>query len=52
MWELERGETLATFTCDSAANRCAFSDALDLIVAGDAGGQVLFLHLEEPKRKK
>ena len=28
---------------------CAYSDALDLIVAGDAGGHVHFLRLEEPK---
>ena len=49
MWELETGEVIATFTCDGAANCCAFSDALELIVAGDAGGHVHFLHLEEPK---
>lgn len=26
-----------------------FADALELIVAGDTGGHVHFLHLEEPK---
>ena len=49
MWELETGKAFATFTCDGAANCCAFSDALELIVAGDVGGHVHFLHLEEPK---
>lgn len=37
-WNLEAGEVLATFTCDSAVRCCAFSDALKLIVAGDEGG--------------
>jgi WD40 repeat protein len=49
VWGLETGEVLATFTCDSAALCCAFSDTLKLIVAGDAGGHVHFLRLEEPK---
>ena len=52
VWDLETGEVLATFTCDGAAHCCAFSDALKLIVAGDAGGHVHFLRLEEPKPKK
>ena len=51
VWDLETGEVLATFTCDSAAYCCAFSDALKLIVAGDAGGHLHFLRLEEPKAK-
>ena len=51
VWDLETGEVLATFTCDSAARCCAFSDALKLIVAGDAGGHLHFLRLEEPKAK-
>ena len=51
VWKLETGEVLATFTCDSGANCCAISDALKLIVAGDAGGHVHFLRLEEPKAK-
>lgn len=51
VWELKTGEALATFTCDAAANCCAFSDALKLIVAGDEGGHVHFLRLEEPKPK-
>jgi WD40 repeat protein len=50
-WYLQTGEVLATFTCDSAAYCCVFSDALNLIVVGDAGGHVHFLRLEEPKRK-
>jgi hypothetical protein len=49
IWELETGEVVATFTCDAAANCCSFSAALELIVAGDDGGQVHVLHLEEPE---
>ena len=49
IWNLEIGKVFATFTCDVAADCCAFSDALDLIVAGDIGGHVHFLHLEKPK---
>jgi WD40 repeat protein len=51
VWDLETGKVLATFACDSAAECCAFSDALKLIVVGDAGGHVHFLRLEEPKTK-
>ncbi len=51
LWNLETGEVLATFTCDSAAYCCAFSDTLKLIVAGDAGGHLHFLRLEEPKER-
>jgi WD40 repeat protein len=49
IWELEKGGELATFTCDDTANCCSFSKALELIVVGDAGGHLHFLHLEEPK---
>ena len=49
LWDLETGEVLTTFTCDADANCCAFSEALKLIVAGDAGGHLHFLRLEEPK---
>ena len=52
VWALETGEVLATFTCDAAAWCCAISDALKLIVAGDYGGHLHFLRLEEPKPKK
>ena len=51
VWELETGEVLATFTCDSVAYCCASSDGGKLIVAGDACGRVHFLRLEEPKPK-
>ena len=51
LWDLETGEVLATFTCDGAARCCAFSEAHKLIVAGDAGGHLHFLRLEEPKVK-
>jgi WD40 repeat protein len=52
LWDLRTGEALATFTCDSRASCCAYSDALKLIVAGDAGGHVHFLRLEEPTPKR
>ena len=51
VWDLETGEVLATFTCDSAAHGCAFADDGRLIVGGDAGGHVHFLRLEEPEPK-
>jgi WD40 repeat protein len=51
LWDLDTGEVIATFTCDGAARCCAYSDVLKLIVAGDAGGHVHFLRLEEPKAK-
>jgi WD40 repeat protein len=51
LWNLETGEVRATFTCDTAARCCAYSDALKLIVAGDAGGHVHFLRLEEPEKQ-
>jgi WD40 repeat protein len=51
VWELETGACLATFTCDSVAVCCAYSDALNLIIAGDAGGHLHFLRLVEPKPK-
>jgi WD40 repeat protein len=51
VWDLESGQVLATFTCDSAATCCAFSETLNLILAGDAGGHLHFLRLEEPKPK-
>jgi WD40 repeat protein len=51
LWDLGTGEVLATFTCDSAAYCCALSDTPRLIIAGDAGGHLHFLRLEEPKSK-
>src|SRR2546426_65193 len=48
VWDLTRGASLATFTCDGAAISCAFIDPHRLI-AGDAGGRVYFLRLEEEK---
>jgi WD40 repeat protein len=52
VWEVETGKVLATFTCDGEAHCCAFSPVLKLVVAGDAGGHVHFLRLEEPKLKR
>jgi WD40 repeat protein len=51
VWDLNTGDILSTFTCDGATRCCAFSDALKLIVAGDAGGHLHFLRLEEPNAK-
>ena len=50
VWELNSGIYLATFTCDSGANGCAVSDVGKLF-AGDAGGHLHFLRLEEPSAK-
>ena len=47
VWDVETGEVTATFSCDGAAYCCAFT--IDRFVAGDAGGHVHFLRLEEPK---
>ena len=46
VWDLETGAPLATFTCDGAALCCAWADGRRL-VAGDAGGRVYFLAIEE-----
>jgi WD40 repeat protein len=51
LWDLGTGEVLVTFTCDAAARCCAFCDALRLVVAGDRGGHLYFLRLEESKPK-
>ena len=50
VWDVETGEVGATFTCDGAAYCCAFIDD-DQFIAGDAGGNVHFLRLEQPKCK-
>jgi WD40 repeat protein len=52
VWELKTEEVLATFTCDSWAFCCAFSEARRLILAGDFAGHLHFLRFEEPKGKK
>jgi hypothetical protein len=46
VWNLATGLPIATFHCDAAAHCCAFVDA-QRIVAGDEGGRVYFLALEE-----
>jgi WD40 repeat protein len=51
MWDLETEEVLVAFTCDSSASCCAFSEALKLILAGDARGHLHVLRLEAPKPK-
>ena len=51
VWDLETGAVRATFICDGEAYCCTICDALKLIVAGDLGGRIYFLRLEEPKPK-
>jgi WD40 repeat protein len=51
VWDVESSAVVATFTCDGAAQCCALDDSHKLVVAGDAGGRVHFLRLEEPKPK-
>jgi WD40 repeat protein len=46
VWDLESGVGLATFHCEATAHCCAFATP-NLIVAGDEGGRVYFLALEE-----
>ena len=49
VWDLETGVLLATFTCDGSVLSCAFIGDNKLI-AGDSGGRVHFLNLEESDR--
>ena len=51
VWEVGSGSLLTTFTCDAPALCCTLDGDYKLIVAGDAGGHVHFLRLEEPKAK-
>jgi WD40 repeat protein len=46
MWDLETGAALATFRCDARPNCCTFASRQKMI-AGDAGGRLQFLLLEE-----
>ena len=46
VWDLATGLPVATFHCDAPAHCCAFADSRR-IVAGDSGGRVYFLVLEE-----
>jgi WD40 repeat protein len=46
VWGLESGLCLATFRCNGQAHSCACGPH-NRIVAGDQGGRVYFLALEE-----
>jgi WD40 repeat protein len=46
VWDLDTGLLVATFHCDAPARCCACADER-CIVAGDEGGRVYFLALEE-----
>jgi len=48
--ELEAGSAVAAFTCDGPVQCCAFINDRK-VIAGDAGGWVYVLRLEEPKAK-
>lgn len=45
MWDLQSGSVIAAFTCDGNAQCCAVGDSM--ILAGDAGGRLYLLKLEE-----
>jgi hypothetical protein len=51
VWDVGSGHVEAAFTCDSAAQCCAF-DGGRTIVADDAAGRVHFLFLELQSRAK
>src|SRR5205823_5409322 len=46
VWDLDTGLLIATFYCDAPAHCCAFADQ-QRIIAGDGGGRVYILSLEE-----
>jgi len=46
VWHLDTGLLIATFHCDGTAYCCACADE-GRIVAGDGGGHVYILRLEE-----
>jgi len=46
VWDLETGAAVTAFSCEDNACCCACA-APNLIVAGDEGGRVYFLALEE-----
>lgn len=46
VWDLASGLLITTFYCDASARCCAFADR-QRIVAGDTGGRVYILSLEE-----
>jgi WD40 repeat protein len=46
VWDVDRGNALATFTCDAAVIDCALCDS-GKMVAGDAGGRIYVLEMVE-----
>jgi hypothetical protein len=46
VWDLATGQPIATFHCDAPATSCACADN-HRIIAGDEGGRVYILSLEE-----
>jgi WD40 repeat protein len=46
LWDLDSGSLFATFHCDASPGCCTFAGN-QTIVAGDAGGHLHFLQLEE-----
>ena len=50
VWDLDTGLLIATFHCDASACCCAFVNE-QRIIAGDEGGRVYILSLEESGRR-
>src|SRR5262245_37847873 len=48
LWSLATGQVLATFYCDGLATTSAFVDGTRRILAGDSGGRIYLLQVEEP----
>jgi len=46
LWDLQTGDVLATFHCDASVHCCAIAGA-NTVVAGDDGGHLHFLRIEE-----
>jgi len=51
VWDLETGEEIASFCCDASIGACSLSQRSGLlVVAGDSGGRMHFLQLENVMR--
>ncbi len=49
MWDLETGALICTFTCEGHVDCAAVAPDGRTVVAGDAGGRVYFLRLDNLK---
>lgn len=48
VWDVRSGNSVGQFVCDGPARCCALDEVHAVIVAGEEGGRVHFLRLEEP----